>query len=371
MAYSELMSPRVQVDDAPEAVFELAYRKGWTDGLPIIPPTAERVHRFLAYLGRDGSEVVAEVAPSGGVATVEKIAINAVMAGCLPEYLPVVMAAVQAMAAPEFNLLGIQCTTNPVAPLAIINGPIRKRLDLNSGPNCLGQGWRANATIGRAIRLVLLNIGGGTPGEVDKAVQGMPGKYTFCFAENEEESPWGSLSQERGFAPGVSTVTMVGGQATHNVNCLSTVAREILRLAANAMVTIGNNNMLMGRGEPLVVLTTGHAKLCTEQGLSKAEVKRVLFDYAQVPIAEIRPEALPFPGGGYPNRDGVARPCLRAEDIMVVVAGGPEPYHLTVIPTFGDTVAVTRPIVEPALLQNCHSEERSDEESGRGRQMAR
>ena len=167
-------------DDAAE-IFGRLYEEGMTDGLPVIPPTAERVTAMIGGAELPREHIVAELAPRNGVATIEKIAVNAVMAGCLPAYFPVVIAAVEAMTQPQFNLLGIQTTTNPVAPFVLINGPIRHKIDINCGAGALGPGRRANATIGRAIRLILLNIGGGIPGEIDKSILGMPGKYSFCM----------------------------------------------------------------------------------------------------------------------------------------------------------------------------------------------
>ncbi|MEK7874017.1 MAG: hypothetical protein AAB502_09215, partial [Chloroflexota bacterium] len=180
MPRSALRSTPITIDESLEAINDAFYEKGWTDGLPVVPPTAERIQRMLDYVRRGPSEVVAHLPPTDGEATIEKIAVNAVMAGCRPDYMPVLIAAVEAITEPRFNLNAIQATTNPVAPLTIINGPIRKELNVNCGSNALGQGWRANATIGRAIRLILVNVGGGLPGTVDKATLGMPGKYSFC-----------------------------------------------------------------------------------------------------------------------------------------------------------------------------------------------
>ncbi|MEA3154612.1 MAG: hypothetical protein QOK44_2201, partial [Betaproteobacteria bacterium] len=176
----------LEVSDDLEEAYAALYKRRLTDGLPVIPPTDERVGRMLAGLPLEPTRVIAALPPSGGLATVEKIAINAVMAGCLPDYLPVLVAAVGAMAEPQFNLTGIQTTTNPVAPFVLINGPVRQDIEVNCGAGALGPGWRANATIGRAIRLILINIGGATPGDVDKSILGMPGKYTLCLGELEE-----------------------------------------------------------------------------------------------------------------------------------------------------------------------------------------
>ncbi|MFH1485273.1 MAG: hypothetical protein ABIH46_04310, partial [Chloroflexota bacterium] len=210
MADVTLVSKKVKVEDSAEAINRLYYEKGWTEGLPIVCPTEERILAMLQYTDRAAQDVIAEIAPLYNAASIEKIAVNAIMAGCLPEYFPVVVAGVEAMAVKEFNLYGIQGTTNPACPAAIVNGPIARELEINAGSNLLGQGRRSNATIGRALRFVMMNIGGGTPGVVDKATHGQPGKYTFCFAANEEDSPWEPLHVERGFAAETSTVTMVG-----------------------------------------------------------------------------------------------------------------------------------------------------------------
>ena len=197
----DLESSRLEADDSAEAVFQLMLDGGWSDGLPVIPPTADRVSRMVEAAGREPSELIGYINPDGGAATVEKIAVNAVLAGCLPEYMPVLIAAVEAITEPEFNIHGLQTTTNPVAPLLIINGPVRNHIGVNSGRGCLGPGFRANATIGRAVRLLLFNVGGGKPWSTDMAVHGMPGKFVFCMGENEEESVWEPLHVERGLKP--------------------------------------------------------------------------------------------------------------------------------------------------------------------------
>jgi hypothetical protein len=194
-----LISNRIAVSDSLEEISELYYERGWTDGLPIVPPTEDRVARMLSGTIRNAQEVVGEVPPGQGEGTVEKIAINAVMVGCTPDAMPVILAALEAMLEEPFNLYGIQATTHPVAPLLIVNGPIRNKIGINSGYNVFGQGTRANATIGRAIRLILVNLGGGIPGKLDRSTQGQPSKYSFCIAENEEASPWAPLHVERGF----------------------------------------------------------------------------------------------------------------------------------------------------------------------------
>ena len=222
----------ITVPDDFNAFNDECEQRGWSDGLPLVPPTVARVEAMLAATKRDRNEIVAHIAPGFGAATVERIAINAVMAGCRPEYLPVLLAAVEAVADEKFNLQGIQATTNPAAPWIIVNGPLAATLGVNAGLNCLGQGNRANATLGRALRLVLQNIGGALPGQMDRATHGQPGKYTFCCAENEAASPWQPLHVERGFNADENVVTVVGAAGTLNMNSHSKDAADLLRAIA-------------------------------------------------------------------------------------------------------------------------------------------
>ena len=341
-----LSASRHEAPDDPLAFFEFALARGWSDGLPLIPPAPERVERTLGATGRDPASVVARLDPRRGEATVERIAINAVMAGCAPEHLPIVIAAVEAVADPAFNLHGIQATTNPVAPLLIVNGPARRRAGINCGRNALGPGCRANATIGRALRLCLLNIGGGAPGEVDKAILGMPGKYTFCLGENEEESPWEPLHVERGHARDTSTVTAIGVQGTNNLLVLSGHAEDVLAVTADAMATMGNNNVLIGNGNPVVFFSPGHARQLVAQGFrTRQAVRGFLLGRARIPLDRF-PARDVVPGRPLGDRavDGAVPAVRRPDDLLVVVAGGPEPYHVTYCPSFGDTRAVTRAV---------------------------
>ena len=347
MNKARLTSDSIEIPASLEAVYQVVMERGWGDGLPVIPPTEDRVYAMLDSVKQPSDKVIGTMLPGGGEVTLEKLAINTVMAGCLPEYFPVIVAAVEAMLDPEFNVSGIQSTTNPVGPLLIVNGPIREKLNINCTRGCMGPGWRANATIGRAIRLILINVGGAVPAEVDKAVHGMPGKYTFCIGEDEEGNPWEPLHVERGFKREESTVTVAGVQGTSNVVCGQYPYTSVfLQLTANSICTMGNNNIMLGRGEPLVVLSSGHAEIAVKEGFSKADVKRFLFEHAKVPIS-----ALPIEVGRGETRekrllvvDDMALPCLSADDIMVVVAGGPNPYHTTTMPTFGDTRAITKRI---------------------------
>lgn len=329
----------------PEALLDFSCAEKWGDGLPIIPPTPERVMRMIEGAGRSGDTVVSALQPGGNVATVEKIAINAVMAGCKPEYMPVLIAIADALGDPEFNTRGVQVTTNPVAVAAVINGPIRHELELNCRRGCLGPGWRANATIGRAIRLILINIGGAIPADVDKAVHGFAGKFSFCFGEDEEGSPWAPLHVERGYDKDSSTVTICAVQDTSNSLTLSGEDSEtFLRLAAYAMATPGSNNLLCGGGQPILLLTRGHAQMLAKAGYSKADCQAYLFEHGMVHQSAVG-EAI-WPGRPFqPTEAGMLRPVKRPEDYMILVAGGDEPYHHQVMHTFGDdSQAVTRVI---------------------------
>jgi hypothetical protein len=270
---AEIVSQRIELSDDHEAVQQYYLKRGWSDGLPVVPPTPERVESMLAAAGLDSQDVVAEIPPNWGAATIEKLAINAVMAGCLPQYLPVLIAVVEAMRDPTFNLYAVQATTHPCAPLIIVNGPIRESLGLNSSSGCYGLGWRANATIGRAVRLTLLNVGGARPGAGDMSTQGAPSKYSYCVAENEEQNPWEPLHVERGFRPGQNTVTVVAGEPPHNINDhTSQAAEEVLTIIAGAMAVTGANNAYTG-GETLVALGPEHAATIAKDGFTKQDIR--------------------------------------------------------------------------------------------------
>ena len=265
-----LSSQRIEVADDYEVVQHLYLERGWSDGLPIVPPTPERVEAMLAAVDLPPGHVIAEIPPNWGAATVERLAINAVMAGCLPEYFPVIVAAADAMGDPAFNLYAIQATTHPCAPLLIVNGPIRETLEMNASSGAFGPGWRANATIGRAVRLILLNVGGGHPGVGDMATHGAPSKFSYCVAENEELNPWQPLHVDRGFDRSQSTVTVIAGEPPHNINDHSgRSAGDILTIVAGAMAVTGANNAYTG-GETLLALGSGacgyHRRRRPEQG---------------------------------------------------------------------------------------------------------
>jgi hypothetical protein len=340
---------KLEAPDDLDAFQEFALAQGWGDGLPVLPPTAERVARILG--GRKGAEVVATLAPRQGLATLEAVAVNAALAGAGPEHLPVVVAALRAVADPRFNLEALQTTTHPCTPLIIVNGPVGPRLGISGGANALGQGHRANAVIGRAVRLALQNVGGASPGQVDRATLGHPGKFTYCLAENEEASPWAPLHVERGFAAGESCVTVCGAEAPHNVNDHgSTSAEGLLRALAGTAATTGNNNIYLG-GEPLLLLGPEHARTVAGSGWSKRDLKRAFWERARVRLSAFSPENLARFATIDPPRfrdrspDDTVALAATPEDIMVVVAGGPG-KHSAIVPTFGATRSVTVRIEE-------------------------
>jgi hypothetical protein len=330
------------------AVFNDMYSRGFTDGLPVIPPTEDAVREMLEHVAMDPDETLAVIPPDDEPLSAAKAAINTVMAGCLPEYFPVVIAAVKAVTAPQFNLLGIQTTTNPVAPVLVINGPVRELLDINCGRSCLGAGRRANATIGRALNLILVNIGGNTPGTVDKAIHGMPGKFTFCFGELEEESPWEPLHVQHGFRPDQSTVTAFGGQGTQNIVAAYHDMHNVAHMLADAMRCYGNNSYHVGHGNPLVVMNPGHARCFAQIGWNKKRLRQELWERTRVPRSYIPEERLFLESVWNDQAPGEhCHICRDVEDINIVVAGGPEAYHICYIPSFGHTALSTAEIILP------------------------
>jgi len=326
-----LRSERFSVDDSFEAVNQLLYDQGCTDGLPVVPPTEPRIVAMLHGTRRPSDETLGALDPLKGEATVEKIAINAVMAGCLPEYMPVLIAAVEALIEPEFNAYTMQATTSPVGPMLVLNGPIRHQLDVNCGASCMGPGRRANATLGRAIRLILLNIGGGIPGLIDKATHGQPAKYTFCFGENEEESPWEPFHVEYGFAPDQSTVAVF---AVHgDADMLDIVTQRgdaMLRCFAQTVNGVSLHNTQRPFEAPMIVFSPEHAGIVARSGFSKAEAKGYLYEHSGVPLAHFSEEMQHgrIERWGW-AKDGVVRPAPGPEgpkSFRILVAGGVGPH---------------------------------------------
>ena len=330
------------LDDDPVALLAAFTERAWGDGLPIVPPTPERVAAMLG--GRDGARELGVMPPLWRQATLDTLAVNAVMAGCEPAAFPVVVAAVEAMLDPAFNLYGVQATTHPVAPLLVVNGPYGRRIGLHSGSGCFGPGFRANATIGRAIRLILLNVGGAWPGRYDMATQGSPAKFAYCIAENEDESPWGPLRDG-------DVVTVYGGEGPHNVNDhVSTTAAGILGNVADTAVSLGSNvGWYFSQAQLMVVLGPEHARTVAGDGLTRADVQRFVYENARQPLSLMRL------GGMYGMHDwpawmnATSDPAARLprvpspDDVLVVVAGG-SGKHSAVVPNCTFSRAVSRPI---------------------------
>ncbi len=332
---------------AAQAFFE---EKGWGDGLPIIPPTEDRVARMLAATSADAQDVVGIVPPRWAPATIEKIAINAVMAGCMPAYMPLLLAAVEALTDSKLNLYSLQATTGGPAVMLIVNGPVRHRLALNGGSNVLGEGWRANATIGRCIRLIQRNIGGSFPGTTCKATLGWPGKYTLCIAENEEASPWEPLHIERGFRADQSTVTAVSADGSVRASDLdSSKAVGILTNFAQRMEGPSGP-------EAIMVICPEHAKIIAGDGLSKQDVKRFVWERAGYRMKNLPEETFQQRVKRRSDlkltRESVIPVTATPDDILVVVAGGDgsQSQYIHVwgqsTPEGGSTRSVTKPIAE-------------------------
>jgi hypothetical protein len=339
--------------DAPEDVegaTEYSLQRGWGDGLPIVPPTPQRVERMLAYWDRPWNESVGVFAPRDAEILPVQVAANAVMAGCRPEYFPLVMLAIEALCEAPFNLRGVQSTTHPVAPLAIFNGPIARELSINSGHNVFGPGFRANATIGRAVRLAMVNIAGATPGVGDMATMGTPAKYSFVVAENEAGSPWEPLHVERGYDKEVSTVTVVGCEAPFNINDhFSKDAVGLLKMIAGTIAGTGANNWYY-ESDAVVALSPEHAKTLADGGLSKRDVKQRLFEQATIALGDMSPENVEErfrkrDPARYANAPLETRLTIvqDPDDLLVIVLGGLG-KHSMYMPTFGATRAVTRPL---------------------------
>ena len=311
----------VYVDPDVEKVNLDFYLRRLTDGLPIMPPTRERVLRLMEFTDRNPDDLIAVLPPRNGQATVEKIAINAVMAGCLPSFFPIVLHSIMAISQEKFNLEGVNATTHPVAVCSIINGPISLELDVNSGVGCLGPGNIANATIGRAVRLCLINLAGGIPGVGDHATMGSPAKFCYCFAEAEEDSPWNSLQAERGFREDMSTVTLMAAEAPHNVNDHRSQSGEaFLQTIIHTASTAGCNNSHVP-GEMLVIMSPEHVKSLVRDGWEKNDVKNYIHQNALL-SAELGDRG----GRKLDERwviDENVRITRSPDDVILVVAGGP------------------------------------------------
>ena len=341
---ANLASAVHEVADAFEAN-ELFQRNGWTDGLPIVPPTVAGAHAFLAAAGLAAEAVVGVEPVRRRRITAEKVAIAALMAGCLPEYMPVVVAVIRAMCEPQFGLHGSTASTGGSAPMIVVNGPVRIEIGMNATHNAFANASRANATIGRAIRLFLLNVLGGHPGQLDRSTLGHPGKFTFCLAEDEEDSPWLPLSVERGIPAGASAVTVMAVESPHQImNEWTHDPREILDTYAAAI----RANMLtysIWEGNYAMVIPKQHRQIFAAANWSKQNIRECIFEKAQVARKEWRTVGKAVVAGRK-DEEQMYRALRSPDDLLVIAAGGPAGgFGAIVPPWYGKkSLAVTIPI---------------------------
>lgn len=333
----------------PAILIEQYFQKGWTDGLPVVPPTEKSLKTMLTDCGHSSEDVVAEVPARNTQITANKVAINAVMAGCLPEYMPVVIAAVRAICHPDFGYHGPATSTGGAAIAILVNGPIARKLGINARDNIFGPGFRPNATIGRALRLVMMNAINTRPGALDRSTLGNPGKYTLCFAEDEESSPWEPLHVERGFQQDNSTVTVFATEGVHMVyNQLSREPEELCTTMADAAANLGSMN-IVGQQDLWIVLAGEHQEVFRRSGWGKKQVKECLYEHAHRSLADIkRAGRLPRPlqdGDETIQRHVVRNP----DDILVISAGGRAGAFSACLPGWGShsaTRSVTNLIIQ-------------------------
>ncbi|MDP6707800.1 MAG: hypothetical protein QF893_15760 [Alphaproteobacteria bacterium] len=329
----------IELDDLdPEAWNEYALAQGWSDGFPLLVPTEAAVERFVEVC-RGDNEPFDPVSPRRVVPTMQSLAANAVMAGCRPEYFPVVLAALRAVLTPEYNLHGSLATTHSCAPMLLVSGPLCQELEINCSSNCFGQGWRANATIGRALQLILLNVGGAKPGVMDRSTQGSPAKYAFCFGENEELSPWEPYHVRRGFDAGDSVVTAMPAEAPHNINDHgSTTGEGILTTIAGTISQVGANT-IYSTGPLFIVLGPEHAQTIHRDGWSIPDIQEHLYRESRVHVSRVsKDNQESYAGMGRPLVSEHYPMTPTPEDIHLLVAGGPG-KHSAYIPPFGFTEA--------------------------------
>jgi hypothetical protein len=329
---AQLLSKRHPVDDLADAM-ELCFEKGWTDGLPVVPPTEARVRAMLEAAGLAPDQQIGYIEHRVVSITAEKVAVNAVLAGCKPAYMPVVIAAVEAIADPIWSYHGPGTSTGGAGVLMIVNGPIARTLDVNAGDNLFGPGWRANATIGRAVRLVMRNVCGSRPGTLDRGTLGHPGKLSYVIAENEAESPWTPLHVERGFRADQSTVTVLAAEAPHQFyNQLSGTAEGVLTTLADAMRISGS---VMGQPEYVVVLAGEHMRTIARDGWGKPEIRRFVFEHTHNSHAHLK-KTQRMSGALTPGDETAMRPLVETpDDILVVAAGGRAGAFSAYIPGWG------------------------------------
>jgi len=344
----ELQSRRITAQDY-EGAMELCVTNGWTDGLPVAIPTPERVQAMLSAAGQEPAEQLAFIENRQVTVTAEKAAINAVMAGCRSDYMPVVVAAVKALADPLFGYHGPATSTGGAAIFMLINGPIAQRLDVNHENNLFGPGWRANATIGRAIRLIMRNVIGTVPGELDRACMGHAGKYTFCIAENEAESPWQPFHTTRGFEPHQNAVTIFAAVAPHQfINRLSRTPEGVLNTACSHMRLSSGVGRAGRQTQYALVLAGEHMSIIGKAGWSREDVQAYCFEHTRTSLADLK--GLDVTGGEIrPGDENEMKPLVETpQDFLVIAAGGRAGVQGAFIPGWGSksaSEAVTKEIL--------------------------
>ena len=326
-----LASRKIEYAETEDPV-ELCYARGWTDGLPVTPPTDERVIAMLKGTTRRPGEVIGKIPPFLADCTIEKVAINAVMAGCKPEYMPVLLAAIEAALEPVFTLHGVLATTYFSSPIIVVNGPIAKKIGMNSGINALGQGNRANSTIGRALNLIVLNVGGGRPGEADRSTLGAPSKYTLCFAEDESDPAWEPLSAARGLPRGASAVTLFQGHGPEAfVDQKSRTAEGLTRSFALSLIKMGHDRLTQS-ARVLLVLSPEHYAIYKESGWDRKRIERALYEATIRPGSELVAGKDGIGEGIPASRAGEMVPKFHEDGLMVVRAGGPAGLFSAILP---------------------------------------
>lgn len=330
-AATQLASRRIEYGEHDDPM-EVCFARGWSDGLPVTPPTDERILRMLKGTTRAPNEVIGRIPPYLAECTVEKVAINAVLAGCRPEYMPVLLAALEAALEPVFTLHGVLATTYFSSPIVIVNGPIAKRIGMNSGLNALGQGNRANATIGRALNLIVQNVGGGRPGEADRSTLGAPSKFTCCFAEDESDPEWEPLSVARGFPRGASTVTLFQGHAVEAfVDQKSRTPEALTRSLGMSLVKIGHPKLVQS-ARAVLVLSPEHYAIYREAGWDRRRIERALHEATIRPGSELVAGADGVGEGIPASRANEQVPKFFEDGLMVVRAGGSAGLFSAILP---------------------------------------
>ncbi len=319
--HAEFGARKVDLAEAEDDI-ETCFERGWTDGLPVVPPTPERVMRMLGGTNREAGEIIGEVPPDRVPCTIEKLAINAVMAGCKPEYFPLVIAAVEAALDDVFCMHGLLCTTYFSSPVVIVNGPAATRINMNSGVNALGQGNRANATIGRALQLIIRNVGGGIPGGIDRAVMGNPGKYTYCFAEDESDPGWPSLAMDRGFAREDSVVSLFAGEGLQGIVDQQSRTPESLAGSLAASLRTVAHYKYFGVCDAILVVSPEHRRVIREAGWSKADLREALDERLRVPAETVLRGVDGVAEGAPESLRGKQLPKFRKGGLHIVSLGG-------------------------------------------------